>query len=302
MKLLLTGASGFIGSHVARRLLAKGHRVMAVAVPNDPLNRISDIADRLEICTADLSDTAILQQFLEAGRPDACIHLAWYSEPGQYLHSPENISALNYSLLLVKALAEVGCQNIVAAGTCAEYDLANGKVRETSPIRPDTLYAASKLSLLFLGGQISKPANMKFAWGRIFYLYGPDEDPRRLVPAMIRALLAGKSFPTTAGDQVRDYLHVEDVADAFVTLAEKRADGIYNICSSEPITIRQLVETGGRILDRPELLQIGALPYRDWEPMYVCGDNQRLKGLGWKPAYDLSRGMESACRWWKQQK
>ena len=120
-------------------------------------------------------------------------------------------------------------------GTCAEYDTDIGYLREDSPTKPSTLYAASKLSLSILGQQLAKDAGIRFAWARIFYLYGDNENPRRMVPALINALLHGDIFSASTGEQVRDYLHVNDVASALWFIVEHQLNGIYNVSSGEPV-------------------------------------------------------------------
>jgi len=297
MRVFLTGASGFIGSHVARLLLNVGCDVLALTLPDDPLWRLQDVAARLTLVRGDLSNSAAYRSTLAEWQPEACIHLAWYAEPGKYLHSPENLVSLNASLMLLQALIEIGCHQVVMVGTCAEYDTDMGYLREDSPTRPATIYAATKLALNLIGQQMAATAGVSFAWARFFYLYGPYEDERRVVPALIHSLLKAEPFAATLGEQVRDYLHVEDVAAALWSLTEKRASGVFNISSGVPVTMRQLMEIIGDILGRTDLIQFGALPYRDWEPMFICGTNQRLRTLGWLPRYTLREGLEQMVRW-----
>ena len=301
MRVFITGATGFIGSHTVRALRAANHEVAALVYPNDSLQRLDDLSGQFDIIPSDLANIGDVLELLKRWEPDACIHLAWFAEPGKYLDSTENIKTLISSLNLLQSLVEIGCKQIIAAGTCAEYDLNIGYLREDSPVSPDTLYAATKSSLNLVGQQFSKNNELIFSWARIFYLFGPQEDERRLIPSLIEALKREESFPSTAGEQVRDYLHVEDVARAFVTLLEKKAEGTYNISSGKPITIRSLLETVGKIMRRSDLLEFGALPYRDWEPMFVCGDNRKLRSLGWAPKYDLEKGLKHTCDWWLNQ-
>lgn len=300
MRVLLTGASGFIGSQVTRALLAAGCEVAALVMPGDTLWRLRDVAERLVLLEGTLYDIAALRPALADWRPEACIHLAWYAEPGKYLHSPENVPALTASLSLLEEMIRLECTQFVAAGTCAEYDTDAGWLREEGPTRPTTIYAASKLSFCLIGQQMAAASGINFAWGRIFYLYGPDEDPRRVVPAVIRALLRGESFPATLGEQVRDYLHVEDVASAFWALTERRASGVFNIASGAPVTMRQLMETVGDILGQTRLIQFGATPYRDWDPPFICGDNKRLRSTGWSPRHTLKQGLTATADWWRR--
>ncbi|MBU0697871.1 MAG: NAD(P)-dependent oxidoreductase [Proteobacteria bacterium] len=302
MRVFVTGASGFIGSHVTRALLGKGHSVAVLAPPDDPLRRLQDIRNSFEVITGMLGDVGILQKALAKFQPEACIHLAWYAEPGQYLHSMENIQSLTASLTLLNVLINVGCRQVVMAGTCAEYDTEFGYLSELTPTRPATLYAAAKLSCCLLGQQIATHAKINFAWGRIFYPYGSQEDKRRLIPSAIDALKQGNAFPATQGEQVRDYIHVEDVAEAFCVLTEKRAVGVFNISSGLPVSIHQLLETIGNLMGRAELIQFGALSYRDWEPPFICGNNSRLKNLGWKSSYSLVNGLSETIAWASQQR
>lgn len=300
-RILITGASGFIGSKATRALLAGGHDVALLVMPGDPLWRLRDVTDQCTVLTGTLADAPVLQPALAEWSPEACLHFAWYAEPGAYLHSIENISSLTASLALMQTLAQVGCRQFVGAGTCAEYDTDQGFLREEGSTRPATLYAAAKLSFCMLGQHLAAAAGMRFAWGRIFYPYGPGENPRRVVPAVIHTLRSGQTFPATPGEQVRDYVHVEDVAAGFCALVEKGAQGVFNIASGEPTTIRHLLELIGEIVGRPELLLFGALPYREWEPMFICGNVQKLKSLGWIPRFSLREGLSQTVVWWQAQ-
>ena len=296
MKVFVTGASGFIGSHVTRALLGKGHSVTVLATPDDPLLRLQDMRSSFEVITGMLGDVGILQKALTEFQPEACIHLAWYAEPGQYLHSMENIQSLTASLTLLNVLINIGCRQVVMAGTCAEYDTEFGYLSEPTPTRPATLYAAAKLSCCLLGQQIAAQAKINFAWGRIFYPYGPQEDKRRLIPSAIDALKQGAAFPASQGEQIRDYIHVKDVAEAFCVLTEKQANGVFNISSSLPVSIRQLLETIGNLMGCQDLIQFGVQPYRNWEPPFICGNNSRLKNLGWQPSYSLIKGLSETIQ------
>jgi nucleoside-diphosphate-sugar epimerase len=132
---------------------------------------------------------------------------------------------------------------------------------------------------------------MRFAWGRVFHLYGPGEDGRRMVPALMDALLEGRRFPATEGTQLRDYLHADDVARGFVALLSDAARGTYNICSGEPVTVRALMERVAALAGRADLVAYGAQPARDWDPECLVGDNRRLRELGWAPSIALEVGL-----------
>jgi nucleoside-diphosphate-sugar epimerase len=292
VRVLVTGAAGFIGARVVRELLDAGHEVTALLRPGGAAPRLAAVHDQIAVARADLEDRTAVAAALAEARPQGCIHLAWYAEPGLYLQSERNIPALEASLALLAALADAGCASMVAAGTCAEYAPVERALAEDAPTRPDTLYAACKLAFAVVGQQLAAARGVRFAWGRVFHLYGPDEDPRRLVPALMGALMAGREFAASSGDQVRDYLHVDDVARAFVVLLERQAPGVYNIASGERVAIRNLMETIGRIAGRPELIRFGAQARRAaWDPPTIVGDNARLRDLGWSPGIDLVSGL-----------
>jgi len=295
MRVLVTGGAGFIGRRVTDQLVLRGHDV-AVVTRRDAC----DIG-KAHIIRGDLSEIDKIEHLLREWNADSCIHLAWYAEPGKYLSSPLNVQFLGWSLDLFRTLASAGCRHVVMAGTCAEYDSDCGYLREDGPTRPTTLYAAAKLSLYITVRQLAELNGMRFAWGRIFFPYGPGEDPRRAVAALINALLRNERFKASEGMQVRDYLHVDDIASAFVALIESKADGCFNIASGNPVTIRSLMEIIGDIVGKRELIDFGAIPYREWDPMFICGDNHRLHCLGWQPDYSLKTGLESTVSWWRQQ-
>jgi nucleoside-diphosphate-sugar epimerase len=296
---LVTGATGFVGAQVVRELVASGEEVVALVRANSPRWRLDGISERVNFIVGDLDQGASLVQELKRSRPTACIHAAWYAEPGKYLASPLNLDSLRGSLTLLEHLADAGCRHIVGVGTCFEYDMKAQPLTEDSATRPFTLYAACKLAFKLIAEQRTPQLDMRFAWTRLFYLYGPREDERRLVPAAIKALTTGQEFPTTSGQQIRDYLHIADVASALCALSKSRATGAFNVCSADPITIAALVETIGEQLGRQELIRLGAYPDREWDPPKVTGDNTRLRQqTGWAPRFGLREGLAETIDWW----
>lgn len=298
MRILVTGAAGFVGASVARRLLTDGHSVAAVIRPASPRGRLEGLESRLATINCDLADTAALRRELQSFKPEACIHLAWYAVPGKYLEAKENLDCLHVSLGLLEELAQVGCRAVVMTGTCAEYDTDAGYLREGGPTRPATLYAASKLALSIAGAARAAQLKISFAWARLFYLYGPHEDERRMVPSLIRSLLGGQPFKASSGSQIRDYLHIDDVAAALCRLAVEPVTGTFNVASGDAVHVRDLMLAVGRITGRAELIRFGEAPDRNWEPPFICGDPGRLRSTGWAPKYDLEEGLGQTVEWW----
>lgn len=299
MKVLVTGASGFIGSHVVRELVTNGHEVFAIVREGDLLMRLLDIKDEITVLYGEIDNVLVLLNEAKVAMPEVCVHLAWYTEPGQYLNSNRNLSSLQTSVNLLNKLFENGCEHFVGAGTCAEYESTDEILLETAKLRPDTLYAATKVSFSLIGEQIAKKYNKKFSWGRIFYLYGPYEDSRRLIPSAIISLINGREFLASSGAQLRDFLHVRDVARAFVTILQQKATGFFNICSATPISVKEILEMIEKIFGLNNMIRLDALPNRAWEPMYICGSNGRLRSIGWSPLYNNRSGLEDVVDWWK---
>ncbi|HEV3168101.1 MAG TPA: NAD(P)-dependent oxidoreductase [Isosphaeraceae bacterium] len=302
MTVLVTGANGFVGSHVVRRLLASDVNVAAMVRPGSSLARLEGLDERLEIMRVDLADADEVRIKISDSKPDACIHLAWYAEPGKYLDAQENLDSLRYSLNLVETLGRTGCRHMVGVGTCFEYELGPSLLTEDSVTKPQTLYAAAKLAFSLVAAQRLAQLGIGMAWARLFYMYGPYEDERRLVPAAINALAAGREFPCTSGEQVRDYMHIEDVASGICELSRKSLQGTFNVCSGRPVTVATLVQTLGELLGRPDLIRMGAFPNREWDPPFVGGDSLRLRTEAqWSPRYQLSDGLAATVEWWKRQ-
>jgi nucleoside-diphosphate-sugar epimerase len=300
MRALLTGATGFVGSNVAKALLRDGHEVWATLRPGADRSRIADVEADMHFIEHDL--LVDQPQSLARLEPELCIHAAWYVEPGRYLSSPLNVDFVGASARLALALAESGCRRLVGLGTCYEYDVDSGRLSEETQTRPQHLYSASKLSLFLLLEQIAALTELEVAWARLFYLYGPYEDERRLVSSVAQALVRGERVEVTAGEQLRDFLHVEDVGSALAAIAGSEVFGSINVCSGEPVTVREIVETLGRTAGRPELIALGARPYADGDPLVVSGDNQRLRReVGWSPRIGLADGLEQTWQWWRDQ-
>lgn len=302
-RVLLTGATGFIGSQVARALLEAGCSVHTLIRPGADTSRIEGLLGELTLVEGVL-ETLTDPGVLGAIQPEICMHLAWYAEPGRYLRAvAENLACLRSSLLLVEALAASGCARMLVAGTCAEYHPRPGDepFDELAPIGPTTPYARAKAALYLVAQDVAGAAGMELAWGRLFFLYGPGEDPRRVVPSVVRAALAARTLSATAGEQVRDYLHVADAGRGLAALALSGVCGPVNVCSGIPVTLRSVLEVAERAARHPGTVLFGEVPYAPDEWMSLWGVNTRLLETGWRPRLDLATGLADTVAWWDQQ-
>jgi len=302
VRFLVTGAGGFVGSHIARLLVQQGHSVFIIERPESSLQRLSDCIDGMEVRRTDLADSAAVRQIVLEAKPDCAIHSAWYVVPGRYWTAPENLDCVIMSLSLAQILAGSGCKRLVGIGSCFEYDYDYGYLSESlTPLKPRTLYAVSKDATRSVLESFCRGAAMSFAWTRVFYLYGPGEPEARLVPAVVLALMKGTEAKCTEGFQVRDYLCVEDVASAIIAVAQSKFEGTVNVGSGEPVTIRALVQLLGDILGRTDLLAFGAVKTNPVDPPFVLADVRRLRNeIGWQPSSSLKEALHRTVQWWME--
>ncbi|MCU7242405.1 MAG: NAD(P)-dependent oxidoreductase [Microcystis aeruginosa WS75] len=272
--------------------------IICITIPEEP--RIRDILPSMYLRQSDLVAFENVNTYLQEIKPELCIHLAWYAVPGKYLNSQENLDSIQASLNLFSQLAELGCKRFVGIGTCFEYDLSLGYLSESSLTKPITLYAATKVALSTILQQFAQITEMEVAWIRLFYQYGPMEDERRLIPGIISSLLRDEVVKTTKGEQIRDFLHIEDVASAIWAVAKSNVSGVVNVGSGQPVTVGQIALELGNLLGKTDLIHLGALPYRPNDPMFICANNELLRRkTDWTQKYNLTTGLKNTIEWYK---
>lgn len=276
MKIAVTGASGFIGRHVLKELLA--HDVEIVAVTRDAA-RLTGLSKTVRIVEMDIARLPS-DCFEQMGRPDGLIHLAWDGLPNyKSLHHFETELPRQYHFL--KLMLEGGLSSLLVTGTCFEYGMQSGALSADMTTKPANPYGYAKDALRkqleFL--RSIKPFNL--TWGRLFYMYGEGQPNTSLYPKLKEAVLRGdKIFNMSGGEQLRDYLSVTEVARQIVRLAINGGNaGIINICSGKPISVRNLVEQWLRENSWKIELNLGYYPYPDYEPMAFWGDSRFVQLL-----------------------
>lgn len=294
-KVLLTGATGFIGQHAIPSLLAKGYEIHATTT--HPVNTPSSDV-QWHVCDLFNPDqtTALVAHLC----PTHLLHFAWYTAPGKYWTSPLNLDWVRASLHLLQQFATNGGKRVVMAGTCAEYDWDTDLCREEStPLIPKALYGVCKASLYQMMNAYTKQIGLSSSWGRIFHLYGPREYPNRLTPSVIQSFLQKEIARCSHGTQLRDFLHVEDVADAFVTLLDSEIQGAINIGSGKPLTLKAVIEQIATKLDGK--VQYGAFTPSALDPPVLVPQVKRLfEELQWSPRYTLDHGLNQTIAWWQE--
>lgn len=295
-KILVTGASGFVGRHSLRILVDHGFDVHAVTS-----RKITPALSGCRWHMVDLLEPVQIKNLLKGVKPAYLLHFAWDVTPGEYWTSTNNFSWVQASLELLHNFQEQGGQRVVMAGTCMEYDWNHGYCREfMTPKVPATTYGICKHSLQVMLEAYSRETGISSAWGRVFFLYGPYEYPVRLVSSVVRSLLRGEPARCTHGNQIRDFLYVKDVADAFVALLESNISGPVNIASGQPVTINFVIDEISRQIGRTDLIEFGAVNPPEHEPEVLFGDIQRLSNeVGWYPKYSLECGLQHTINWWR---
>jgi nucleoside-diphosphate-sugar epimerase len=296
---LLTGATGFIGRHCVEPLLARGYEVHAVSSHAQTAGAPGVTWHRANLLHP--GDAAALMRTV---RPTELLHLAWYVVPGKLISASENFDWVASSLDLVRQFAEYGGTRVVMAGSGYEYDWNYGYCSERlTPAVPNTVYGSCKQALNLLVQSFADQAKLSAAWGRVFFLYGPWEHPDRLVSSVSRSLLEGQPARCSHGRQIRDYMHVQNVADGLVALLDSRVDGVVNVSSGQATALREIVLTIGRLLDRVDLIQLGVIPARANDTPLVVGENTRLVSeVGWTPRFDLEAGLRQTIDWWRTER
>lgn len=280
MKVLVTGATGFIGNYVIEELLKNKLAVIASSA-NQEKAKSATWYSQVNYIPFDFNDVDLSINYYEFfNQPDLLIHLAWEGLPNYTSSFHEEVN-LPRHLALLKNMVQNGLQDITVTGTCFEYGMQEGCLTEEMPTYPDNPYGKAKDQLRkeLQYFQASQP--FIFKWVRLFYMYGKGQNPKSLLSQLDNALANGETvFNMSGGEQVRDFLPVEKVAENIVAIAlQKKVTGVINCCSGEPITVKAFVENYLQLNKKTIYLNLGYYPYPDYEPMRFWGDVTKLKSI-----------------------
>jgi nucleoside-diphosphate-sugar epimerase len=276
MKVLVTGATGFIGKYVIKELYKLGYEIIATGLdPEFNFNSYKKAKITYVPCDLDEQRDDYYNLFF---KPDLCIHLAWQGLPNynELFHIEKNLFTNYY---FIRSLVEKGLPHLTALGTCFEYGLQQGCLSESLDPRPMNSYGVAKDTLRKFIEILNSKYNFCFQWIRLFYLHGEGQNKNSVLEQLKRALANNETvFNMSAGEQLRDYLPVEQVAENIVKISlQNQVSGIINCCSGQPISVRKFVENYLQIEKKTINLNLGYYPYSDNEPMAFWGDTTKLK-------------------------
>lgn len=286
VRCLVTGANGFLGRHCVAALAAEGHEVVALSRSG------AQVRGAAETLACDLLDPVSTAVAVDRAGAQCLVHLAWHSDPRDRWHTLANIDWLNATLGLARAFAEAGGARMVFGGSSAEYDWNFETLDEAeTPLRPASLYGAAKASVDLTLGTAAAKLGIEFAAARIFFCYGPGEQPGRLVQDLIAGLSARRRVACTDGLQQRDFLHAADIGRALALIAGSDVQGAVNVASGETVAVRDIVLTLADLLDGRDLVDLGAITRAASDPPRIVAITARLRALGFAPRFDLAGGL-----------
>jgi UDP-glucose 4-epimerase len=297
VRVLVTGASGHIGSFVVRRLLRDGREVIAGTRASSDLWRLEDVVDSIEFLQLDLATLNADPDAIVETHPDVVVHAAWSGVASRSRDDPRHVAAnVGGTLELVRQAGEAGVRAFIGLGSQAEYGPYDEPLREDLTPRPVSLYGIAKLCTADLTREMCATYGMRWVWLRLTAAYGPMDDRAHLLPSVIQDLLAAKRPSVSAGTQEWNYVYVEDVADAILAvISTEAAHGVLNVAAVDAWTVRALVEEVRDLVDPG--LDVG-FGERGGAGNSVRSDPSRLREItGWEPRVGLADGLRATVAW-----
>lgn len=297
MRIFITGGTGFIGRFILKKLSHGKNKLLVLTRYPEKIKNSKYVRP----LKGDLSGNGNWAKKLKDFKPDAAIHLAWEGIPDYGIKN--SIKNLNQGLSLFQILAETGCKKIISAGSLWEYGNQTGKISETDRTLPFNTFTASKNSLNYLGREIAKENGIDFIWTRIFYVYGPDQKSTSLIPYLINSLSNNKTPEIRNPEAENDFIYVEDVADAILTLLKSDSvSGEYNIGSGKLSSIKNIIEIISSNLKTKIGFDQGDKKQLDKISSIYADISKIREDTGWSPATPIKQGIEKTIRAFNSQK
>ena len=299
---LITGASGFVGANLVRRCLRDGHETHAFLRPEHQAWRVADLAPHLQTHAVDLQNGDKVREIVRRIRPDWVFHLAAY---GAYSHQTGLARMLEVNVAgtatLVDACVEAGAEAFVYTGSSSEYGYKDHPPREDEMLEPNSHYAISKAAATHYCRYAAHATGFNTVIVRLYSIYGPYEDPGRLIPVLIAHGLRGTLPPLVSPATARDFVHVDDAVDGLLVLAQKsaRPGAVYNLCTGVQTTMATVVETARRLMGIAVQPVWSSMPRRSWDTDIWVGSPAAMEQeIGWRAQTDFAAGLERTIDWY----
>jgi nucleoside-diphosphate-sugar epimerase len=303
---MVTGASGFLGAALVEGLVERGHSVLAVVRPESDRARLSGVASKVDFAYASLQDLLPIADQVAAFAPDIVFHLGWWGGNSKKYINDADQTLINIpgSMNVVHLARQAGANTFIFYGSGLEYGKFNIPVSESDPAEPTSLYGAAKLATMRMVETLCRFSGIRFCSVRPFWTYGPRDDVNRMVPSLIEKLLDRQRPALTAGEQLWDFLYIDDATEAVIRLAQTPgASGIFNMASGIAVPLRQVAERIRDLIDPSLALGLGDVPYASDQIMHLQGGISRMKhATGWKPSVGLDEGLRRTIAWHKLQR
>lgn len=279
MKVLLTGGTGFVGTPVRKLLKQQGVDLSLAVYETDP--QLPEITKKYDVVRVNLLDETSRKNLLRTVQPEMLIHLAWYAAPNNFWQSPLNYDWLQASLDLFKLFADQGGKRCLITGTCAEYDWSHGGCLSEieTALAPSTFYGITKDALRRVCWSYAHLSGVSLLWCRLFWPYGPDEPEGRLFSSLQSSWREGKTAICRAGNLKRDYMHVDNIAEALVAAAFSDQEGAMNIASGRSLALGDLARNLAESLGKQDRLQIDQVTTGPGNPEEIYADVSRLRKI-----------------------
>ncbi|MFH1055296.1 MAG: NAD-dependent epimerase/dehydratase family protein [Candidatus Altiarchaeota archaeon] len=304
MRALISGGTGFVGSHLVRRLVGDGWDVSILVRRESDTWRIKDVLRDVAVVYGDLRKLSDCEEKIKSLKPEALFHLAWHGAGSN--KDANNIGQvfdnIDGSLKLVKACGETGCSCMVGLGSVLEYGNYSIPVKEDGIATPKTLYGTAKYATGVIAERLCAQYDMRFSWLRLFWSYGPADIETRMIPYVITRLLKGETPSLTEGRQKWDYIYIDDAVNAVISAAEnQKANGFFNLGSGQAYTVRHVAEKARDLINPNLKLGLGKIPYAPGQIMHLEADINSLRtATGWSPKVELADGLASTISWYKK--